>query len=197
MSNKLEIAMETPPMIGKNIQKLRNARNLTLNVLSERSGVSKAMLSQIESNKVNPTIATVWKIAKGLGVDLPDLLDSDGPPKRKFVVNRSEAIKTLDTAEHGVTIKVFSPLEMVGDLEIYMLIFDPKSSLPSDPHFPGTEEFLTIIKGSVTVTAGGNSTELHKGDFLAYHADIAHSITNSGASNAVLHMVVRYAPSPL
>ena len=56
--------MQTPPMIGKNIQRIRSARKLTLNVLSERSGVSKAMLSQIESDKVNPTVATVWKIAR-------------------------------------------------------------------------------------------------------------------------------------
>lgn len=186
--------MESPPMIGKNIQKLRNARNLTLNVLSERSGVSKAMLSQIESDKVNPTIATVWKIARGLSVDLQDLLDSNGTPKRKFAVNRSEAIKVLDTAEHGVTIKVFSPLEMAGDLEMYMLTFDPKSALASEPHFPGTEEFLTVHKGVVKVAAGANSTELHKGDFLAYHADIEHVIANEGTGPAVISMVVRYAP---
>ena len=184
--------MEKPPMIGKNIQKLRNARNLTLNVLSERSGVSKAMLSQIESDKVNPTLATVWKIARGLSLDLHDLLDSNGTPKRKFAVNRNEAIKILDTDEHGVTIKVFSPLEMAGDLEIYMLTFEPKTTLQSEPHFPGTEEFLTIIKGSVKVTAGENSTDLHKGDFLAYHADIEHIIANEGSSQAVVSMVVRY-----
>lgn len=74
--------MQTPPMIGKNIQRIRSARKLTLNVLSERSGVSKAMLSQIESDKVNPTVATVWKIARGLNVELNDLLEADDEPKR-------------------------------------------------------------------------------------------------------------------
>lgn len=187
--------MEHPPLIGKNIQKLRLARSLTLNVLSERSGVSKAMLSQIESNKVNPTVATVWKIARGLGVDLHDLLDTTGAPKRKFTVNRSDAIKELDTDEHGVTIKVFSPLEMAGDLEIYLLLFDPNTALPSEAHFSNTEEFLTVIKGTVTVTAGENVTKLHKGDFLAYHADIDHTIANNEATNAVVHMVVRYPPN--
>jgi len=73
--------MENPPMIGKNIQRIRSSRKLTLNVLSERSGVSKAMLSQIESDKVNPTVATVWKIARGLNVELNDLLDTDDQPK--------------------------------------------------------------------------------------------------------------------
>ena len=84
---------------------------------------------------------------------------------------------------------------MAGDLEIYMLSFDPKTTLESEPHFPGTEEFLTVIKGSVKVTAGENSTELHKGDFLAYHADIAHTIANESASQAIVSMVVRYAPN--
>ena len=79
--------MENPPMIGKNIQRIRSSRKLTLNVLSERSGVSKAMLSQIESDKVNPTVATVWKIARGLNVELNDLLDTDDQPKRVFSLN--------------------------------------------------------------------------------------------------------------
>ena len=76
--------MQTPPMIGKNIQRIRSSRKLTLNVLSERSGVSKAMLSQIESDKVNPTVATVWKIARGLNVELNDLLEADDEPTRVF-----------------------------------------------------------------------------------------------------------------
>ena len=184
--------MENPPMIGKNIQKIRMRNSLTLNVLSERSGVSKAMLSQIESDKVNPTVATVWKIARGLGVDLQDLLDVEAGPKRKFVINRSEMSASLDTGENGVMIKVLSPLEMAGDIEVYILLFDSKCSLPSEPHYSGTEEYLTVLKGSVKVTAGNNTTELHKGDFLAYHCDIFHTIENASASPAVVHMVVRY-----
>jgi len=186
------VVMENPPLIGKNIQKFRASRNLTLNVLSERSGVSKAMLSQIESDKVNPTVATVWKIARGLGVDLQDLLSVGAIPKRKFMVNRSDNSVSLESEDHGVTIKVLSPLDMVDDLEIYILSFDPKSSLPSEPHYPGTEEYLTVVKGSVKVTAGGNTTDLHKGDFLAYHSDIEHIIANVSSSAAIVHMVVRF-----
>lgn len=185
--------MDNPPMIGKNIQKIRSSRSLTLNVLSERSGVSKAMLSQIESDKVNPTVATVWKIAKGLGVDLQDLLDTDTQPKRVFSINpASEAVTKLETAENGVTIQILSPLNMVEDLEMYMLSFEPHTSLPSEPHFPGTQEFLTVIKGAVKVTAGENSAELRKGDFLMYHCDVEHTISNESAQPAKVHMVVRY-----
>ncbi len=184
--------MERPPMIGKNIQRLRTARSMTLNVLSERSNVSKAMLSQIESDKVNPTIATVWKIAQGLSVEIHDLLEGAREPKRKFHHDRFENITTLDTEEQGVMIHVLSPLSMVGDLEMYILTFEPGKKLESEAHFPKTEEFLTVLEGEIRVTAGENTTLMGRGDFIAYHCDIEHTIENSGETEAVIHMVVRY-----
>ncbi len=183
-------------MIGKNIQKVRTGQNLTLNVLSERSGVSKAMLSQIEANKVNPTIATVWKIAQGLGVEIHALLEGTGGPKRKFHVNRYENITTLDTDEEGVLIHVLSPLSMVEDLELYMMTFDSGARLDSEAHFPNSEEFLTVIRGHIEVKAGNNRSELKRGDFIAYHCDVEHSICNLGKGEAVVHLVVRYNNSP-
>ncbi len=186
----------TPPAIGKNIQRLRNGRKLTLNVLSERSGVSKAMLSQIESDKVNPTVATVWKIARGLNVELNDLLDAQGEPKRVFAINPAgDEGPKLETRDKGVTIKILSPLHMVEELEMYLLTFEGHSKLESEPHYPGTQEYLTVVKGSVEVKVGENTAELRKGDFIVYHCDIEHSIANLSSSQpAQVHMVVRFSP---
>lgn len=184
--------MERPPKVGKTIQQLRSGMGLTLNVLSERSGVSKAMLSQIESDKVNPTVATVWKIAQGLGVEVQYLLAGSQEPKRKFSVNRYEHITTLDTDEEGVHIHVLSPLSMVEDLEMYIMTFEAGARLASDAHFPKTEEFLTVIKGQVRITAGENSADLKTGDFISYHCDVDHTIENAGKSEAKVHLVVRY-----
>jgi len=181
------------PPIGKNIQKLRNNRHLTLNILSERSGVSKAMLSQIESDKVNPTVATVCKIARGLNVELQDLLDDDLTPRRDFIKNPTMSSgQVIETEENGVRIRVLSPLTMVEDLEMYLIRFNPHTSLPSEPHFPGTQEFLTVLKGTVVVTAGNNKCTLKKDDFLLYHCDVEHNIECLGNSGATVHMVVRY-----
>ncbi|WP_319758212.1 XRE family transcriptional regulator [uncultured Sphaerochaeta sp.] len=186
-------AMETPPMIGKNIQRIRTSRKLTLNVLSERSGVSKAMLSQIESDKVNPTVATVWKIARGLNVELNDLLDSDNQPKRIFTLNPAgEDSPKLETHENGVSIRILSPLSMVEDLEMYLVTLEPHSILSSEPHYAGTQEYLTVVKGAVKVQAGDNIAEIRKGDFLVYHCDVEHSISNESNQVAVVHMVVRF-----
>jgi len=197
MSNSMEgVTMEiNPPAIGKNIQRLRNSRKLTLNVLSERSGVSKAMLSQIESDKVNPTVATVWKIARGLNVELNDLLDAEGEPKRVFSINPAgDDGPKLETHDKGVTIKILSPMHMVEELEMYLVSFEAHSKLESEPHYPGTQEYLTVVKGSVEVKVGENTAELRKGDFLVYHCDIEHSITNLATQPAQVHMVVRFSP---
>lgn len=181
-----------PPLVGRNIQKIRKEQQLTLDVLSAKSGVSKAMLSQIESEKVNPTVATVWKIAQGLAVDINTLFKAPGEPVRKFSVTRSNTITTLETDEEGVHIKVLSPLSMVEDLEIYLVSFNPGAVLVSDPHFPKTEEFLTVLEGKITVQAGENSADLDKGDFIRYHCDIEHEIKNRGKGSSLIHMIVRF-----
>lgn len=186
--------MHNPPLIGKNIQRLRSARKLTLNVLSERSGVSKAMLSQIESDKVNPTVATVWKISKGLNVELNDLLEGLDEPTRVFALNPAKDDGTkLEQRSGGVTIKILSPLTLVEELEMYLLTFEGGAMLASDPHFAGTQEFLTVVSGTVTVSVGEHTATLKAGDFLMYHCDIEHVITNTGSKDAVVHMVVRFS----
>ncbi len=182
-------------MIGKNIQRIRNSRKLTLNVLSERSGVSKAMLSQIESDKVNPTVATVWKIARGLNVELNDLLDTDDQPKRIFSLNPAgEEPPKLETHANGVSIRILSSMSMVEDLEMYLVSLEPHSILKSEPHYSGTQEFLTVVKGAVKVQAGENVAEIKKNDFLVYHCDVEHSIANETNQVAIVHMVVRFTP---
>lgn len=178
--------------IGNTIQKIRKEKSMTLGVLSEKSGVSKAMLSQIESDKVNPTVATVWKIANGLDVDINELTKVISITRRNFTLTKKSEITVLDCDQEGVHIKTLTPVNMIDDLEMYLINFSLKSALRSKAHFPGTEEFLTLLEGEVTVRAGDNVSVMHRDDFLAYHSDIDHVIENTGAIPALLHMVVRY-----
>ncbi len=181
-----------PPRIGHNIQRIRKQQQLTLAVLAERSGVSKAMLSQIEADKVNPTVATVWKIARGLEAELDSLLKG-GAPTLKFAATSSDRVVTLDTSESGPHIKVLSPLAMAEDLEIYLLSFAAGSALQSAAHAAGTEEYLTVLEGRIRVSAGEKTTELGEGDFIIYGSDVEHSIENLSAGRAHIHMVVRFS----
>ncbi|MCJ7985524.1 helix-turn-helix domain-containing protein [Priestia sp. OVL9] len=64
-------------IIAKNLVKLRKNRNLTLDQVSELTGVSKAMLAQIEKGKSSPTVTTLWKIANGLQVSFSVFMKED------------------------------------------------------------------------------------------------------------------------
>lgn len=182
----------TPPMIGSNIKRLRRENGFTLDVLAERSGVSKAMVSQIEAEKVNPTVATVWKIAQGLDVEINELLAGTDGPVRKFHLTRRDSITVLNTDEEGVHIRVLTPVQLVEDLEMYLVTFGRGGALRSAPHFPHTEEFLTVVSGSVRVRAGDRDATLEQGDFIRYQCDVDHDIENLSEQESLVHMVVRF-----
>src|SRR5471032_1481847 len=74
----LDPAVAAPPRVGAQIQRLRSERRMTLDDLSRAAGVSKSMLSEIERDKANPTIAVAWRLTNALGVSLDSLF---APPK--------------------------------------------------------------------------------------------------------------------
>lgn len=182
-----------PPAIGEKIKAIRKEHQLTLDTLSERSGVSKGMLSQIESEKVNPTVATVWKISRGLGVELDALLKGRSEVAKIFHVLHHADVVVLNTEEDGTHLEVLSPLDMAEDLEVYLLTLDPGGALRSEGHAPRSEECLTVLEGTVRVRAGAHASELSRGDFIRYNCDVAHDIENLGEGAARLHLIVRFA----
>ncbi len=62
--------------LGKTIQRLRKAYNLSLSELAEQSGVAKSIISQIERNETNPTLATIWRLSQALDVSIERVLSS-------------------------------------------------------------------------------------------------------------------------
>ena len=112
-----------------------------LEELSQRSGVSKGMLSQIEQEKVNPTVAVVWKIAHGLGVPFHDLLADDNVPIFDLIRQKDTVILERDNGR--CVFRIISPMSMAEKMELYMLQLKEKGVLASEPHAIGTEEFIT------------------------------------------------------
>lgn len=181
------------PAIGANLHKERRRRQLSLAELAASSGISKAMLSQIESDKVNPTIATMWKIAHALNIELEALITGESGGKRKFEVVRKADIISLSTDRSGAVFHVLSPSSMAEDLELYRLEMEPGCIHRSQAHARGTEEFLNLLEGRVKVSAGELSATLEKGDFIMFQSDVDHAIETLSESKAELFMVVRFA----
>ena len=70
-------------MVGRNVKRLRFAAGLSQAELAERMGVDRAYVSGLELGQRNPTIVTLWHIAKALGVKLKPFFDEEKPPRRR------------------------------------------------------------------------------------------------------------------
>ena len=179
------------PALGKNIARIRKEKGFSLDELSKKCGVSKGMLSQIEQEKVNPTVAVVWKIAYGLDVPFNDLIavEEEAPI---FELIQKEDTVILERDSGKCVFRIISPLSMAEKLELYTLAMKKGGVLSSDPHAKGTEEYVTVITGKVSVETGEKRSLLDEGDSIHYHADIHHVIRNEYEGESILYMVVKY-----
>ena len=140
--------------IARRVRNHRKKAALSLDALARASGVSKAMLSQIEQNKANPTVAVMYKIAQGLRIELSDLMGLDRP-RRRFEVIRADDSTQIFLSEDEVTVRTLSPLAMEKDVEFYEVRLGRGGTLSSAPHFQHTEEYLTVAQGRVILGAAG------------------------------------------
>lgn len=177
--------------LGGRLRSLRNARKLTMDQLSAMAGVSKAMLSQIEQNKVNPTVAVMLKIAGALKLHISDLLDI---PQLHNIMRIIEG--TDDTynfrSDKLCSIRTLSPLSLEKTIEFYLLTLELDGVFTSEAHFPGTEEILYLAKGKLEVTSGDQTDVISKGDSIHYRADLSHCLRNIGRGKVEAYMIVRY-----
>ncbi|MBR7104522.1 MAG: helix-turn-helix transcriptional regulator [Lentisphaeria bacterium] len=179
--------LDIPP-VGKNLKKERLARHLSLGALSEASGISKAMLSQIESGRVNPTLVTLWKAAHALGVELAVLIDGKNKKPEHFTFIPGSRLMSIAYDEGKVIFKILTAPGIPDRLEMYHVSILPGARHHSEPHPSGCEEYVLVTRGQVRVTSGDNTAELGPGDFLAYQGDLPHSLENIGPETAELHM---------
>ena len=184
------ITPPAPPEVGATLQRMRLERGLTLEDLSRTAGVSKSMLSQIEREKANPTIAVAWRLANALGVSIAELLSSEVPKIDSIRIMEPHETPTLPGEHAGYVLKILGPMELAGRYEWYELTLAPGGALVSTSHDPGTTEHLTLLHGSVEVEVDGNKRKLKIGGTARYEADKNHAIRNIGKAEAKALMVV-------
>jgi transcriptional regulator with XRE-family HTH domain len=174
------------------VKELRQARGWSLERLSAASGVSRSMLSQIERDRANPTLAVTLKIAEAFQVSLSELVGESGAKAAGIEVIRSDNPAHHYRSDDSCRIRTLSPLNLEKDVEFYEVEFAPGGALRSSPHYEGTREFLTVERGKVRVKSGEHAVELSRGDSATYRADLPHAIENAGRGEALLFLVVIY-----
>jgi transcriptional regulator with XRE-family HTH domain len=175
--------------LGKTIQRLRKAYNLSLSELAEQSGVAKSIISQIERNETNPTLATIWRLSQALDVSIERfLVSSDEEP---FIEHATRADTPILVSDDGrMRLAIIGWLKTVEWLQWYDVQAEPGGALDSDAHQRGSVENLSVIRGAFEVEVGGVTQSARAGESLRYRCDRQHIIRCIGDEPGHATMVV-------
>jgi transcriptional regulator with XRE-family HTH domain len=190
-------AVSSPPAdaisrhLGGRVKHLRGARGWSLEALAHASGVSRSMLSQIERERANPTLAVTLRIARAFGLTLGELLELPGAASAVTVIRAGDHAYHY-RSDKDCRIRTLSPLNLEKDVEFYEIRLQAGGALRSSPHFEGTREFLTLQKGRLRIESAGDAEELKAGDSASYRADVPHALINTGKTEAVSFLIVIY-----
>lgn len=164
-------------IIADNLKRIREKRNLSLDKLSELTGVSKSMIRQIEKGKSSPTISTIWKIANGLKISFSSLFTEY---KHNAIVRSFKSEKPIfDESGHYRVFPVvkFSP-EM--PVEAYYLEIDEDYAFKGEPHQGNIKEQIFVINGTLEMEIENENYQINEEEYIVFKADVHHIYKNTG-----------------
>ena len=186
-----QASADLAPVVGKNLRRLRTERGLSLERLAQASGVSRAMLGQVELGQSAPTINVLWKIARALDVPFSALITTTQTTGVKLL--RAEQGKRLLSHDGSFSSRALFPFDEPRRVEFYELALEPGGSEAAEAHAAGTTENLVVSRGAVEIEVGGQTHALGTGDAILFEADAPHVYRNRGSVEAVMYLVMTYA----
>ena len=185
--------------LGKKIRNLRNQQGLTLQVISDRTGLSKPLLSQIENNIAAPPIATLIKISRALGVNISHFFQEQAGEDRIVVVRKNErlGVKKLSHHDHDysdIGYRYESLAYPMADkhMEPFIADFDPRGERELFYNTHKGEEFLFVLNGCLEFRGGSTLHHLEKGDSIYFDSSISHAL--SGIDGPARALVIVFTP---
>jgi transcriptional regulator with XRE-family HTH domain len=181
-------------IVGVNQKRLRARRDLSLDGLAKISGVSRAMLGQIEAGRSVPSINIVFKIARAFDVPFSALLANSGG--RTAQILPAETAKTLRSASGQFSARALFPLSAERMTEFYELRLSAGGIEKADAHTAGTIENLIVVRGLLEISTGGRRYRLRAGDAFMFQGDEPHSYRNMSDEEALIYLVMTNREAP-
>ena len=160
--------------IGGQIRKLRKRRGWTLQRLAEQSGLSVSFLSQVERGLSSPSISSLGAVANALEVPLSNF----------FTVahNPSVVVRSQDQGRFRIDGAEVTYITLSGPLKNKMLepllVEVPPHYKAAPPFAHQGEEFVYMLKGTVTFTIQGRDYQIGRGDSIHFTSEIPHAYRN-------------------
>ena len=175
--------------VADNLRQIRENRSLSLDQLSELTGVSKSMLRQIETGRSSPTIATIWKIANGLRISFTALLRK---PEVQAEVKSFRGEKPLTASSDHYRLFPLVPFDPQQSFETYYVELDPGTVFSGEPHEGNVYEYVFVFKGKLQISVGGNIFDINENEFLQFQANVPHEYRCMGKKMAAAIMQISY-----
>lgn len=165
---------------GQKIKKLRTAQSLSLKDLSDRSGVSVSMISQIERRNTDPTLTTLYKLCKGLDVSISTLLGTD---EQALQLVRKGEHKTISFPQSNSKYELLTPINE-GTIEMIKIHLEPGQEDQQLIEHSG-EECGYVLHGEMTIVLGEDEHILYEGDSIRFKSMTPHRFFNHTDETAV------------
>jgi len=190
--------MESNINVGSRIKSIRESKNITVEQVSERSGLSVEQIARIEENKNQPSLAPLIKIARVLGVRLGTFLDDNdnlGPVVcRKEEKPESISFSSETSSSHNnLNFFALAQSKVGRHMEPFIIDIDSASKNGYQLSSHEGEEFIFVMEGEIEITYGKNKYTLSAGDSIYYDSIIEHNVHAANESKAKILAVV-YTP---
>src|SRR5919109_4547964 len=168
--------------LGQKIQELRRRRGLTSRALAAGVQVTGSLISQIEHDKTSPSLDTLRRIARVVGVPLIYLLlEDDLEPQ---VVRKRER-HVIHLEDSQLRASFLTPLPP-QHLELVLLDLPPGKIAWTKPRSHEGQECRLVLKGTIRAYYGEKTYLLEEGDSILWNGTVPHRIENVGNSDAQL-----------
>ncbi len=180
--------------ISSTLKAIRKESGWSLDKASQKTGVSKAMLGQIERGESSPTISTLWKIATGFEVSFSSFVDDINSTNSK-VVHRSGKTKEIHPSDDKIKVFSLFPFDKSLSFEAFIIELLPSCEHISPPHQKGVVEHIIVSEGEMEVLINGKWKLLKEQEGLKFNADQPHGYRNLTKSKAVILDLIHYKTS--
>ncbi|CDZ75972.1 DNA-binding transcriptional repressor PuuR [Legionella massiliensis] len=177
--------------IAETLKSLRQKEGWSLDKAAQETGVSKAMLGQIERQESSPTVATLWKIASGFHTSFSTFIE-DYPSEPQGVIFRSVATQNLSHLNEEIRITTLFPFDKNLKFELFSIELPSGCEHLSSAHESGVVEHVIVVSGAMELLLNEEWQLLQQGDAFRFSANQFHGYRNRHAESAVFHNIIHY-----
>lgn len=170
--------------LGARIRLTRTQKGITLQELSDRSGLSKGFICQLENDKASPSLQALEKLAGGLGVPIAYLFLT---ATDKIHVVREGERQEFRLGPEGHLVQMLSAKGRA--LKMMLISMPPGMGSGGEHHMHEGEECHLVLEGTVRYTQGDETVALNPGDSLHWNGFMPHRVENAGTGMARILVV--------